>query len=202
MPRHDWFQHIELKGASARRGKNIPHEQGGQSDMPEGRHTITYYKIGKHQYMPSRIGNHKTALYRFCDLAAVCGVNKSTIMRWYKNGMLPLPYFSDPARNRNWGWPESHYYITEQVHVIAKVLNDVFAQSSQYRMQYTEHAEMMKAGDEMVRERIPYKAVKPKRPKSVIPQKQKTPLHMRPAPRLRPLLKAIRADLKRRNMAT
>lgn len=93
MPRHGWFQHIKLKGAGVRRDMNVLHEQGGQSPMREARHTITYYRIKKHKYVSCKIGNHITGKYRFCDLAAICGVDKSNIMRWYKNGMLPIRYF-------------------------------------------------------------------------------------------------------------
>ena len=163
MPHYPCIQPISL-GSSERRKKNALrkcHARGGDAfAMRHAPQPPSYYQIRKHRYRKLRIGQHITYTYRLCDLAAIWGLHVNTVTRWYNQNMLPKPFYYSYRKYRTWGWEHVPYFITEQVHIIIRVLNDVFAQSSQFRRSYQAHIEMMQRGDAMVRSRIPYKAVK------------------------------------------
>lgn len=160
--------------------------------MREAPKPPSYYQIRKHRYRKLKIGQHITYLYRLCDIAAILGLHVNTVTRWYNQNMLPKPFSYSFQKYRTWGWERVPYFTTEQVHIIIKVLNDVFTQSSQFRRSYYAHIEMMQLGDAMVRSRIPYKAIKRASKLSAA----KTIVRKRPAPHIRPTLFRLRAALQ------
>ncbi|MDG4546581.1 MAG: hypothetical protein PQ612_10500 [Rickettsiales bacterium] len=200
MPRHDWFHHIKLSGTRHRREKDAMRKavkrESHNNYKPKPTKKSSYYKIYKNRYKKLGIGNFKTHSYRLIDLANIYGIHVNTVLDWYNNDMLPKPFLKESDKYRSWGWQKRPIYIKEQILVITKVLDDVFAQSSQFRSNYEGHIEMMREGDFMVRERMSYKAVAIK---TVKPVKPKTKLRKRPAPHLRPLLRAMQAELNKRS---
>lgn len=182
MPRHDWFEHIELSGSNERRRNDVLRKckmRGvGRYEIRKAPEASTYYKIKKHRHKPLNFGNHKTWTYRLSDLASIYGLHVNTILGWYRNGMLPKPFYKDSSKYRSWNWAERPVYIKEQILVITKVLDDIFLQSSQFRACYTNHIEMMREGDLMVRERMSYKAVAVKIVKPVKPNYANDPHHI------------------------
>ncbi|MDA0967569.1 MAG: hypothetical protein O2970_11520 [Proteobacteria bacterium] len=163
MPRYDWFEHIKLSGTRHRRDKDALRKAIGRGTektyKPKAIKKSTYYKIHKNRYGKFSFGNFKTDTYRLIDLANIYGIHVNTVLDWYRRGMLPDSKSLSSDKYRGWGWAERPIYIKEQILVITKVLDDIFAQSNHFRIDYKDHIQMMREGDIMVRSRIPYKAV-------------------------------------------
>jgi hypothetical protein len=200
MPTHNWFYPIPLSGKNRRKRDrlNALYSRGGdESNLRQPPKPATYHAIRQHRYRKTKIGLHETYTYRIDDLAAIIGVHRNTIQRWYNLNMLPQPFINDSISYRSWGWTHRPLYLREQVLVIVRVLNNLYAQGiTQYRQSHIHHTTMMREGNRIAIERLNYKMVKPKLVKPITPPASKRTLRHRPAPHMRPFLHYLRAALK------
>ncbi len=198
MPYHDWLYHIPLSGKSRRAKDKLRklHLRGGNESSLRQPPKLTYRSIRQHRYCKVKFGMHETYAYRIDDIAAIIGLHRNTVQRWFNHGMLPPPFSRVSKSYRSWGWPDRPLYIREQVLVIVHVLNDLYTQGiTQFRQSHIYHIQMMREGDQMVRERLSYKAVKPKPIKPITPPQPKPSVRYRSAPHLRPLLRHLQTGL-------
>jgi len=198
MPHHNWFTPIPLGNKNRRESDKICklEKRGGNIDtLRQPPKPSSYYSIKQNRHGKVRFGNHKTYSYRLKDIAEIYDIHYNTVLNWYKNDMLPMPF----AKAHVKGWESVPIYLREQVFVICKVLDDIFGQGlTQFRKSHVEHIEMMQEGNAIALERMQYKAVQKKPNNSRLQIEVKPKLRKKPAPHMRPLLKKIREDLKQR----
>lgn len=153
MKNSNWFKHIRV-GSLRRRIIQFAYlkkKRTGNYNLLDEKPNIKPVDLAL--LYRERYGRHaivqgkRTKLFSLRDISNLYGLSYLTVLRWYQKGFLPEPYLERKA-----GRGRSPLYLTVQMRVIVKVLNDLFGQGlkSLVVSRLTEHKEMMDRGNEIV----------------------------------------------------